>query len=218
MNNPWCLKRRLELQPGILTRGPVVVAATSLLIILSPLMFIAASIVALDVGFPVVFWQQRLGQHGRLIHVYKFRTMRDKLSGGHPLPDEARTSRLGSLLRVSRVDELPQLWNILKGDMSFIGPRPLLPIDQPGEVAQRLAIRPGVSGWAQVNGGRLVTPEEKRSLDLWYIAHASLWLDFLTAWKTFEVIVKGDRRKEHEINCALSWLQERERTVDFVGS
>ena len=203
----WMVKRTLD-----------VVAAAALLVTLSPFIAVTALVVAYDVGFPVMFWQQRLGQHGRPVHVYKFRTMVDHLSGARALPDEDRTSGLGSYLRASRLDELPQLWNILRGDMSFIGPRPLLPIDQPEEIAQRLAIRPGVSGWAQVNGGRLITPEEKRALDLWYIAHASLWLDLKTAWKTLEVIIKGDRRNEHEISRALLWLKERETEIVFAES
>jgi lipopolysaccharide/colanic/teichoic acid biosynthesis glycosyltransferase len=201
----------------LLKRGLDAVAAATLLIVLSPVMFIGAMIVAVDLGFPVVFWQERPGKHGKAIHVYKFRSMRDAIDPeGYPLSDEARTSRLGTFLRASRLDELPQLWNILKGDMSFIGPRPLLLVDQPEEVSQRLAIRPGVSGWAQVNGGRLISPSEKRALDLWYIAHASLWLDLLTLWKTIAVVMNGDQRNEAQIERALMWLDERENVLDFT--
>jgi lipopolysaccharide/colanic/teichoic acid biosynthesis glycosyltransferase len=201
----------------LLKRGLDAVAAATLLIVLSPVMFIGAMIVAFDLGFPVVFWQERPGKHGKAIHVYKFRTMRDVIDAeGNPLSDEARTSRLGTFLRASRLDELPQLWNILKGDMSFIGPRPLLLVDQPEEVSRRLAIRPGVSGWAQINGGRLISPPEKRALDLWYIAHASLWLDLLTLWRTIAVVVNGDQRNEAQIERALMWLDERENVLDFT--
>jgi lipopolysaccharide/colanic/teichoic acid biosynthesis glycosyltransferase len=192
----WLIKRVLDAS-----------TAAALLIISAPVLFAGALVVTLDVGFPVVFWQERPGKHGRPIHVYKLRTMRDALDEhGGRLSDDERTSKLGHFLRKTRLDELPQLWNILRGDMSFIGPRPLLLVDQPEEMSQRLAARPGVSGWAQVNGGRIISPEEKRALDLWYIAHASFWLDIKTIWKTLVMIVKGDRRNEAEIRRALNWL------------
>jgi lipopolysaccharide/colanic/teichoic acid biosynthesis glycosyltransferase len=185
--------------------------AVALLAVSLPFLFIGATIVALDVGFPVVFWQERPGKHGKPIHVYKFRTMRDAIDeSGRPLPDDERTSKLGQFLRKTRLDELPQLWNILRGDMSFIGPRPLLLVDQPEEVSQRLAVRPGVSGWAQVNGGRIITPQEKRALDLYYIAHASFWLDVKTVWKTLLMVIRGDARNELEIRRALTWLADQE--------
>jgi lipopolysaccharide/colanic/teichoic acid biosynthesis glycosyltransferase len=200
----WLMKRALDAS-----------TAAALLIISAPILFIVALIAALDVGFPVVFWQERPGKHGRPIHVYKFRTMRDAIDEhGRPLSDDQRTSGLGHFLRKTRLDELPQLWNILRGDMSFIGPRPLLLVDQPEEVSQRLAARPGVSGWAQVNGGRIVTPEEKRALDLWYIAHASFWLDIRTTWKTLVMVVKGDTRNEAAIAHALDWLADQDADVE----
>lgn len=199
----WVVKRVLD-----------VLVAGLLLIILAPLLLVSALIVALDMGPPVVFWQERPGRHGKPIHVYKFRTMRDGIDkNGRPLADDARTSKLGLFLRKTRIDELPQLWNILRGDMSFIGPRPLLLVDQPEEVSQRLAARPGVSGWAQVNGGRIITPEEKRALDLYYIAHASLTLDAMISWRTLGMVLTGDRRNEVEIQRAVSWLAEQERVV-----
>jgi lipopolysaccharide/colanic/teichoic acid biosynthesis glycosyltransferase len=196
----WVIKRIID-----------ALAASALLLISAPFLFIGAIIVAFDVGFPVVFWQERPGKHGKPIHVYKFRTMRDSIDeNGRPFGDDERTSKLGHFLRKTRLDELPQLWNILRGDMSFIGPRPLLLVDQPEEVSQRLAARPGVSGWAQVNGGRIITPEEKRALDLWYIAHASFRLDMRTAWETLVMVIRGDRRNEAEIRNALAWLAEQE--------
>jgi lipopolysaccharide/colanic/teichoic acid biosynthesis glycosyltransferase len=203
----WIVKRALD-----------AMAAAVLLLISLPFLFIGALIVAIDVGFPVVFWQERPGKHGNPIHVYKFRTMRDAIDeNGRPLADAKRTSKLGHFLRKTRLDELPQLWNILRGDMSFIGPRPLLLIDQPEEVSQRLAARPGVSGWAQVNGGRIIMPEEKRALDLWYIAHASFLLDMRTVWETFVMVVKGDQRNEAEIQRALAWLREQEANELQLG-
>jgi lipopolysaccharide/colanic/teichoic acid biosynthesis glycosyltransferase len=204
----WLIKRIID-----------AATATALLVVTAPFLLAGAVIVALDVGFPVVFWQERPGKHGKPIHVYKFRTMLDAIDeNGRPLPDSERTSKLGRFLRKTRLDELPQLWNILRGDMSFIGPRPLLLVDQPEEVSQRLAARPGVSGWAQVNGGRIITPEEKRALDLFYIAHASFLLDLRTVWKTLIMVVRGDERNEAEIRRALDWLgrQEPEAEVEEV--
>jgi lipopolysaccharide/colanic/teichoic acid biosynthesis glycosyltransferase len=201
----WLIKRYIDLT-----------AAALLLIISAPLLLAGAVIVALDIGFPVVFWQERPGKHGRPIHVYKFRTMLDAIDeNGRPLPDSERTSRLGHFLRKTRLDELPQLWNILRGDMSFIGPRPLLLVDQPEEISRRLAARPGVSGWAQVNGGRLITPDEKRALDLFYIAHASFLIDIRTIWKTLVMIARGDERNEGEIRRALDWLVDQEGDVEM---
>jgi lipopolysaccharide/colanic/teichoic acid biosynthesis glycosyltransferase len=195
----WMFKRSLD-----------TVAAAFLILALSPLFVITAALVVYDVGFPILFWQQRLGRHGKVFSVYKFRTMRD--DGDH-FSDAERTSSIGLILRLTRLDELPQLWNILIGDMSFIGPRPLLPVDQPEEISQRLAARPGLSGWAQVNGGRLVTPEEKRALDLWYIAHASLWLDIRIALMTLAVLTRGDVYNRHEIGRAVDWLQAHEESA-----
>lgn len=202
----------IELRGGywLVKRAQDAVAAAMLMLIAWPLLVIGAIIVAIDIGFPVVFWQERPGKHGKPIHVYKFRTMRDSVDEhGRPLADDKRTSKFGDLLRKTRLDELPQLWNILRGDMSFIGPRPLLLVDQPEEVSQRLAARPGVSGWAQVNGGRMITPEEKRALDLYYIAHASFLLDMRVAWKTLVMVIQGDHRNETEIACALAWLEKQ---------
>src|SRR5262249_52713468 len=105
-----------------------------------------------------------------------------------------RVSRIGALVRKSRLDELPQLLNVLVGDMSLIGPRPLLPHDQPSNSAVRLMVRPGITGWAQVNGGKLITPEEKNALDEWYVRNASLWLDLKIIGKTIVFMFCGESR------------------------
>ncbi|CAJ0888232.1 undecaprenyl-phosphate galactose phosphotransferase [freshwater sediment metagenome] len=196
----WILKRSLD-----------ITAAAILIALLSPLFVVTAALVLLDVGAPIFFWQQRFGRHGKVFSVFKFRTMKDGDANLHS--DADRTSSIGLILRLTRLDELPQLWNILIGDMSFIGPRPLLPVDQPEELSQRLAVRPGLSGWAQVNGGRLITPEEKRALDLWYIAHASLWLDIKIAFMTIVVMVRGDKYNGHEVGRAVGWLKEHEESA-----
>jgi lipopolysaccharide/colanic/teichoic acid biosynthesis glycosyltransferase len=159
----------------------------------SPLLLAFGVIVAIDVGWPVVFWQWRPGRNGRPFKLYKLRTMRAAHDrSGYRIPDELRSSRIGSVLRKSRLDELPQLFNILIGEMSFVGPRPLLPADQPQEDISRLAARPGLTGWAQVNGGRDISAEEKAALDLWYIQNASLRLDIAILLRTLKIVIFGD--------------------------
>lgn len=199
----WGLKRALD-----------IFGATALLILLSPLFAITSALVWVDVGRPLFFWQERPGRHGRMIRVFKFRTMKDAVApDGTAVPDDSRTSKIGIILRKLRLDELPQLWNILRGDMSFIGPRPLLFVDQPQEVSRRLAVRPGISGWAQVNGGKLVTPEEKRALDLWYIAHVSLALELRIVALTLLVMLRGDVARPEAVRSAVEWLRRQEIAV-----
>ena len=173
-------------------------AALVLLLVLSPLWLIAGTIALIDVGLPVFFWQQRLGTGSRGFMLYKFRTLRapfDHLR--NKLSDEQRLSPIGCFMRRSRMDELPQLLNILVGDMSLIGPRPLLPRDQPRNIEIRLMVRPGITGWAQVNGGVLLTPDEKERLDEFYIRNASLWLDLRIVVLTALMFFRGDRRTAH---------------------
>ncbi len=189
-------------------------AALSLLLLLFPVYAITAFLVWQDVGKPLFFWQERPGRHGKMIRVYKFRSMKDAVApDGVPVPDNMRTSKTGLLLRKLRLDELPQLWNIVIGDMSFVGPRPLLFIDQPEEMSQRLAVRPGISGWAQVNGGKLVSPEQKRALDLWYISHASLLLEIKIIILTILVMFRGDIERPKAVNEAVKWLREQENSI-----
>lgn len=171
------------------------VGALSLLILLSPLIFLTAFSVALDVGTPLTFWQVRPGRFGVPFKVLKFRTMRSAHDDkGRRIPDEKRTSKIGRMLRRIRFDEFPQLLNILKGDMSFVGPRPLLPIDQPDQFELRLSARPGLTGWAQINGGHsFLSKDDKGALDIWYVRHGSLWLDIQILFRTALFIVKGER-------------------------
>ena len=141
---------------------------------MAPLFAAITLFIAIDLGLPVVFWQSRPGRYGRPFKLYKFRTMRAPHDEqGNRIPDERRVSKLGALLRLTRLDELPQLYNILVGEMSFVGPRPLLISHHEPGTHDRLLVRPGLTGWAQVNGGRKLSTEDKATLDLWYVAHLS---------------------------------------------
>ena len=174
---------------------------------LAPIAVLVAFIVALDVGFPVIFWQQRPGLYGRPFKLYKFRTMRaphDKHS--RRIPDDQRSSAVGRILRRTRLDELPQLYNVLVGDMSLVGPRPLLPRDQSPDYAARLSVRPGITGWAQVNGGRIISPSDKWILDIWYAQNASFVLDLKIVLRTVKMILFGDRINIEAVDQARSDL------------
>ena len=175
-------------------------ATLGLVIVFSPLLFIAAGLVLLDVGPPVLFWQQRLGQGGRRFLLHKFRTQRAPYDWrGNPIADRDKLSVTGRLMRQTRLDELPQLLNILVGDMALIGPRPLLPEDQPADPATRLMVRPGITGWAQVNGGKFLTPQEKDRYDEFYIRNASLWLDLRILLMTLRALFRFTLHSDHEV-------------------
>jgi Sugar transferases involved in lipopolysaccharide synthesis len=171
-----------------------VVFSLLVLIILSPLILLLAVWLALAQGWPVLFTQARPGLGGKLFHLVKFRTMRDaRGADGELLPDEQRITRLGAFLRRSSLDELPEFLNVLKGDMSVVGPRPLLVqyLERYSpQQARRHDVLPGITGWAQVNGRNALTWEEKFALDVWYVDHWSFWLDMriilLTVWKIFK--------------------------------
>jgi lipopolysaccharide/colanic/teichoic acid biosynthesis glycosyltransferase len=179
------------------------VAATCL----APLAIVMAAIVLVDVGYPFIFWQQRPGARGKPIRVLKFRTMRSARSvEGRLLSDAERLSAIGRFLRRTRADELPQIINVLLGDMSIIGPRPLLPIDQSPRFVARLEMRPGLTGWAQVNGGRHLTIQDKAALDLWYVMNASFQLDFRILLLTARTIVFGECINQNAIREAWSAL------------
>jgi lipopolysaccharide/colanic/teichoic acid biosynthesis glycosyltransferase len=169
------------------------VVAGVLLIVLSPLFLFVGFLVATDIGLPLVFWQQRPGLRGRPFKLYKFRTMADAFgSDGQQKSDKARVSSVGDFLRRSRLDELPQLLNILNGEMSFVGPRPLLPVDQPIDSRPRLLVRPGLTGWAQIKGGRKISPTDKAALDMWYVKNMSLALDLKILLGTVPMLIFGD--------------------------
>ena len=178
------------------------------ILLLSPIFILTTILVLFDVGSPVLFWQQRVGQGHRNFFLYKFRTLRPPFdASGQPIPQTKHLSFVGRCLRRTRIDELPQLFNVLVGDMSLIGPRPLLPHDQPANSSLRLTVRPGMTGWAQINGGTLITTEEKGALDEWYIRHASLWLDLRIVLLTFGVLFTGERRSEQAVTEAYAVQQ-----------
>ncbi len=160
-------------------------------IVLSPFLLVVAALVRIFLGRPVLFRQRRPGHRGEPFLVYKFRTMTSRTGpDGCLLPDAERLTRLGRVLRSTSIDDLPQLFNILRGEMSLVGPRPLLMqyLDRYSpEQMRRHAVLPGITGWAQVNGRNALTWEEKFRLDVWYVDHWSFWLDMrillLTLWK-----------------------------------
>jgi lipopolysaccharide/colanic/teichoic acid biosynthesis glycosyltransferase len=194
----WRLKRIFD--PGI---------AALLIILLAPLIILLSLIVAIDVGFPTVFWQQRPGAHGIPFKLYKFRTMRSAHDrSGTRVPDGQRLSPIGRFLRRARLDELPQLFNILIGEMSFVGPRPLLSADQDPTFASRLLAAPGLTGWAQIKGGRQISPQDKAALDVWYLRHASLWLDLVILAQTLPTIVRGERAEPEAVRQAWDELTD----------
>lgn len=166
------------------------------LILFSPVLIVIALIIRREMGSPVLFRQTRPGLHGKPFQMIKFRTMRDVIDAdGSPLADSERLTKLGRFLRSSSLDELPELWNVLKGEMSLVGPRPLLmeylPLYSP-EQARRHEVRPGVTGWAQVNGRNAISWDEKFALDVWYVDNQSLWLDLKVIWLTIRKVVKRE--------------------------
>ena len=171
-------------------------AATTALIILSPVYAITAYKVKKNLGSPILFSQTRPGQDGVPFEMIKFRTMKDAIdSAGNPLPDSERLTDFGKALRNSSLDELPELWNVVKGDMSLVGPRPLLMEYLPlysKEQARRHNVRPGITGYAQVNGRNAIGWDRKFELDTWYVDNQSLWLDIKILIKTVKKVVIKD--------------------------
>ena len=180
----------------------IIIAGTAL-IILSPLYAFVAYKVKKNLGSPVLFRQVRPGLNGKPFEMIKFRTMKDAIdANGNPLPDSERLTPFGKMLRSSSLDEMPELWNVIKGDMSIVGPRPLLmeylPLYSP-EQAKRHDVRPGMTGHAQVNGRNAIGWEEKFKLDTWYVENQSIWLDFKIMFKTVhKVLAKDDISAEGE--------------------
>ena len=180
-----------------------IIIASIALILLSPLYFFVAYKVKKNLGSPVLFRQVRPGLYGKPFEMIKFRTMRDALDAqGNSLPDSERLTPFGKMLRSSSLDEMPELWNVIKGDMSIVGPRPLLTEYLPlynTEQAKRHNVRPGMTGHAQVNGRNAIGWEEKFKLDTWYVENQSTRLDFKIMFKTVhKVLAKDDISAEGE--------------------
>ena len=173
-----------------------IVGASIGLTLLSPVLLFVWLKVRREMGSPVLFRQKRPGLMEKPFEMVKFRTMHDAIApDGSPLPDSERLTNLGQFLRSSSLDELPELWNVLKGDMSLVGPRPLLmeylPLYSP-EQARRHEVRPGVTGWAQVNGRNAISWEKKFELDVWYVDNRNLWLDLKIIWLTIRKVLKRE--------------------------
>ncbi|WP_199772990.1 sugar transferase [Ensifer adhaerens] len=177
-----------------------------------PIMLVVGIAVAIWLGRPVLFHQSRAGLDRRPFRMMKFRSMSDARDAeGRLLGDAERTGRFGLLLRRTRLDELPELWNILIGDMSLIGPRPILPetIDALGERGiWRCSVRPGLTGWAQISGNAILSNDDKLDLDLWYIANRSAWVDLKIVAETVLVMVLGDRINERRLSAARQSMPE----------
>ena len=182
------------------------------MVILAPVFAVLAWKVRREFGSPVLFSQQRPGLHGEVFTIRKFRTMTDARGpDGQLLPDEQRLTRFGRFLRSTSLDELPEMWNVLTGEMSLVGPRPLLVeyLERYSpEQARRHEVRPGITGWSQVNGRNDMPWADKLALDVWYVDHRSLWLDVRTLFKTLWVMVRREGVS----------LDGHATTVEFQGS
>ncbi len=177
----------------VVKRAFDLIAATLALAMFSPFLLVVAILVMLTMGRPVLFRQQRPGRHGQPFRMFKFRTMSTATDAdGNLLPDTMRLTRVGRFLRSTSLDELPELLNVVRGDMSLVGPRPLLMqyLERYSpEQARRHEVRPGITGWAQINGRNAISWEEKFRLDVWYVDNRGFWLDIrillATVWKVF---------------------------------
>lgn len=191
-----CLRSLLGCFSIMIKRFFDILASFFGLLLLSPVIVIVAFQIRRKLGSPVLFWQIRPGKNGKPFEMIKFRTMRDAVdSKGNPLPDSERVTSFGQLLRSSSLDELPELWNVLKGEMSLVGPRPLLMEYLPlysKQQYRRHELRPGISGWAQVNGRNALSWEEKFRLDVWYVENQSFLLDLKIIYLTIKKVWRRD--------------------------
>ena len=184
-----------------------IAAAVMGLILLAPVMAVVAYLIRKRLGSPVLFRQVRPGLGGKAFQMVKFRTMRDAVdANGNPLPDSERMTDFGRFLRSSSLDELPELWNVIKGEMSLVGPRPLLMEYMPLYDAVQLRrheVRPGVTGWAQINGRNALSWDEKFELDVWYVNNQSFWLDIKIILLTIKkVLIKDGISAEGEVTMS----------------
>lgn len=185
-----------------------IIASSIALVLLSPIYLLVAYKVKKNLGSPVLFKQIRPGLNGKPFEMIKFRTMRDEIDkNGELLPDAERLTPFGKMLRSTSLDELPELWNVLKGDMSLVGPRPLLMEYLPlytKEQAKRHNVKPGITGYAQVNGRNAISWEQKFELDTWYVENRSFWLDIQILFKTiYKVIIRDGITENGEVTMTL---------------
>lgn len=180
----------------MIKRALDILSAAIGLIVFFPILILISIMIHREMGSPVLFRQTRPGLHGKPFQMIKFRTMRDAIDAdGHSLPDAERLTKLGRFLRSSSFDELPELWNVLKGEMSLVGPRPLLMEYMPlysSEQARRHDVRPGVTGWAQVNGRNAISWDKKFALDVWYVDNRNLFLDLKIICLTIRKVIRRD--------------------------
>lgn len=173
-----------------------VIVSTLCLLVLAPPLLVLVGLIRYKLGSPVLFRQVRAGLNGEPFEMIKFRSMtEERHSDGVLLPDAERLTSFGQFLRVTSLDELPELWNVMKGNMSLVGPRPLLIDYLPlytEDQARRHQVRPGITGWAQVNGRNAINWEDKFKLDVWYVDNCSLWLDIKILWLTVRKVLKRD--------------------------
>ena len=192
-----------------------IIAAIALLL-LSPFLLLTAILIYLRMGRPIIFSQVRAGKDGKIFTIYKFRTMTNECdSKGNLLPDEERLIPLGQLLRRLKIDELLQLWNVLKGDISFVGPRPTIPqqvADYDDFQRRRLHVLPGITGWAQVHGNIQLTWPERIFLDIWYIDHWSVGLDLVILLKTIGVVIWGEHPVAKKLEEAKTYANYSRRS------
>lgn len=190
-----------------------IIFAILLLILFSPIFLLVSISVFIFLGSPIIFCQLRPGLNGEGFIIYKFRTMKDGVdSQGNLLPDSQRLTRFGQFLRSTSLDELPELWNVLKGNMSFVGPRPLMMEYLPrysAEQNRRHHVKPGITGLAQINGRNELAWEERFKLDVWYVDHWSLWLDFKIIVRTISIVLYRKGINEKDCATASPFLGEK---------
>ncbi len=195
-----------------------IIVSASVLLVASPLLLLLAVLVRVNMGSPVLFRQRRPGLHAVPFEMIKFRTMRNELDAqGNPLDDAQRLTSHGRFLRASSLDELPELWNVLKGDMSLVGPRPLLMEYLPlysARQARRHEMRPGITGWAQVNGRNALSWAEKFDHDVWYVEHQSFLLDLKILWFTV-VAVFGRRGISSDGHATMPYFRGQNSTENL---
>jgi lipopolysaccharide/colanic/teichoic acid biosynthesis glycosyltransferase len=199
---PRQASRKALADHALLERPLAALAMISLL----PVIFVVGLAVLVSVGRPLFFVQQRSGQNGRAFPLVKFRTMSAGVDAeGRLLPDDQRLGSVGRFLRRMRLDELPELWNVLRGDMALVGPRPLLPqtVQAMGEQGRaRGAVRPGLTGWSQINGNTLLSNDQKLALDLWYIENRSIAMDLKIAMGTIMTLARGENVNQANLTRA----------------